>query len=146
MLIRGKLIKCNRGKKTFKNKETENKLWITVGEVNLTDKQMTEIKEAFKNTGVKMTPEWVKNFEGYVNTSTKFGVPCKDMKGNQFESVEDMIADNDFPWMGAEVGLSLVIKEGAIYPKSMVFYSEGTPFNPFDEFEGETEEDLPINN
>ena len=143
MIIKGKLIQCKREIKEFdKKRKSEEKLFITLAEAEVSEKQFEEINEAFKDSGAKFTPDWVKNFEGYVNLSTKFELPCRDVEKNEYNSIEAAIAGG-LKWMGAEVACSINVKEGALYPNSIVFYSEGSAFNAFAEFD-ETKE-LPFN-
>lgn len=139
-VVKGKLITCKREVKKFKGKEVKEKLYLTLAEVKLSDEKMKEIKEAFKDSGKTFTPDWVKNFEGYVNLSTEYPVPCKDISGNTFDSIEDFIKSEKFPWMGAEVKVALNIKEGAIYPISLIFISEGEAFDPFAAFADDEED------
>lgn len=141
MIIKGLLCEAKRTVKTFaNNKKSEEKLFISLKEVKLTDEQQAELKEAFKEAGKKFTPAWINDFEGYVNVSTKFELPAR--YGKQEGSLEDLIADG-LLWKNAPVGLSLNIKDGAVYPKAIVFYGEGEEFNAFADFE---ESDLPFNN
>lgn len=138
MIIKGKLITCKREVKEFdKKRRTDEKLFITLAEVELTEAQREELAEVFKDSGAKFTPDWVKNFEGYVNVSTQFELPYRDLNGSEFNSIEDGIADG-LKWHGAEVKLSLnTKKEGAVYPNAIVFLSEGTAPNVFAEFDEE---------
>lgn len=137
MIIKGKLIECKRQEKEFdKKRRTEEKLFIALAEVELSDKQMEELKEAFKDAGKNFTPGWIKDFEGYVNLSTKYEMPYRDLEGNEYNSIEGGIASG-LAWVGAEVAVSVKIKEGAVYPQSLVFKSEGTAFNAFAEFDEE---------
>ena len=140
MVIKGKLITCKRQIKKFEKAETKNKLWLTLAEVELSEKKLKELEEAYKESGKKFTPDWVKNFEGYVNLSTDFELPCKDPDGNEYASIERFIIEDAFPYMGAECKVSVNVKEGAVYPNSIVFLSEGTPFNPFAEFDNDDED------
>ena len=139
-VVKGKLITCKREVKEFKGEEIKEKLYLTIAEVKLNDEKMKEIKEAFKDSEESFTPDWVKNFKGYVNLSTEYPVPCKDISGNIFDSIEDFIKSEKFPWMGAEVKVALSIKEGAIYPISLIFISEGEAFDPFATFENDEED------
>ena len=139
-VVKGKLITCKREVKEFKGKELKEKLYLTLAEVNLSDEKMKEIKEAFKDSGKSFTPDWVKNFKGYVNLSTEYPVPCKGLSGDAHDSIEDFIKDSKFPWMGAEVKVALNIKEGAIYPISLIFVSEGEAFDPFAAFADDEED------
>ena len=138
MVIKGKLITCKRMVKEFKGKEVKEKLYITLAEVELSKKARAELDEAFKDAGKNFTPGWLKNFEGYVNLSTEYDLPCKDLDGEIHDSIEVFV--KSFPYMGAEVKVSLNVKEGAVYPNSVLFLTEGKPFNPFAEFDDDTED------
>lgn len=139
MIVKGKLITCKKEVKEFKGKKGDEALYITLAEVDLSKDQKKELEETFKDAGAKFTPEWVKNFEGYVNVKTQYDLPCRDLDGNDHKSIEDFI--KDFAWMGADVALSLNLKEGAVYPNALIFKGEGKPFNPFAEFDNMEEED-----
>ena len=139
MIIKGKLIACKREVKEFdKKRKSEEKLFITLADAVISDDQMKELQNAFKDSGAKFTPEWVKNFEGYVNLSTKFELPCRDIEKNEYNSIESAIAGG-LKWMGADVKCSINIKEGALYPNAILFLSEGSAFNAFAEFDEEEE-------
>lgn len=134
MVVEGKLITCKRERKDFNGKKTEEKLFITLAEVDLSDDKIKELKEAFKDSGKNFTPSWVKDFDGFVNVSTKFELPCIDLEGKEWVSIEDMIADTEFSWHGALCALSLNVKEGAVYPQAIKIMGEGIPFDPYAEF------------
>lgn len=137
MIIKGKLIKCKREIKEFdKKRRTEEKLFITLAEAEVTKQQLEELQEVFKDSGAKFTPDWVKEFDGYVNLSTKFELPFRDMDKVEYSSIEDAIASG-FKWMGADVKVSINLKEGALYPNALIFLSEGTSINAFAEFDEE---------
>lgn len=140
MIIKGNLIVCKRQVKEFKGRETKEKLFITLADVELSDKKKKELQEAFKNAGKNFTPAWVKKFEGYVNVATEFELPCRDLDGKDHESIEALIKEDGFPYMGAEVKLSLNVKDGAVYPNSIIFLTEGKPFNAFAEFDNDEED------
>ena len=144
MIFKGELVTCKREVKTFNNGEKSgNLLWITLREVELSDKQKKELAEAYKDTGKKQTPGWVKKFEGYVNVKTQFPLPVRDPEGNDFDSIEDFI--KNFKWLHAPCRLSVSIKtnddgEAAIYPKAIIFDGEGEAFNPFSDFDNDEED------
>lgn len=140
MIIKGKLINCKREVKEFKGKVAKEKLYVTFAEVKLSEEKMSEIREAFKDAGKNFTPAWVKKFEGYVNLATEYDLPCKDLVGNEYASIEDFIKNENFPYMGADVKVSLNVKEGAVYPNSLIFLSEGKTYNPFAEFDNDDED------
>lgn len=149
MLIKGKLITCKKEVKEFEKRSTEEKLWLTVAEVELSEEQHIELEEAFKDAGKKFTPEWIKNFNGYVNTSTQFELAYRlgknipdELKAKYPEEGTDVLQliKDGFPYMGAEVKLSLQVKEGAVYPNAIKFLSEGNAFNPFAKFDDDDED------
>lgn len=149
MLIKGKLITCKKEVKEFEKRQTEEKLWITLAEATLSDEQKEELNEAFKDAGKKFTPEWIKNFTGYVNTSTQFDLAYRlgknipeELKAKYPEEGGDILQliKDGFPYMGADVKLSLKVQEGAVYPNAIKFLTEGNAFNPFAEFDDEDED------
>lgn len=140
MVITGNLITCKREVKEFKGKSTKEKLFITVADVQLSSEKTKKLKDAFKDAGKNFTPDWVKDFKGYVNVSTEFALPCKDLEGNEHESIEEFIKADKFPFMSAAVKVSLNVKDGAVYPNSVLFLSEGKPYNPFAEFDNDDED------
>lgn len=141
MLVYGKLIKVKREKKQFK-KGSKEALFITLAEVDLDPVQMDELNNAFNESGDAFTPDWIKDFKGYVNVSTKFELPCMTLDNAQHDSIEKVIEDG-LAWYEADVLMSLVVKDGAVYPKAVKFLTEGKAYNAFTEFEGV--DDLPIN-
>ena len=140
MIIKGKLIVCKRTEKEFKGKTQKEKLYVTLAEVKLSDEKLNELKEAFKDAGNKFTPSWIKKFEGYVNLATEFERPCIDLDGDKHDSVEDFIKNEKFPWISAECKVSVNIKDGALYPNSIKFISEGKQFDAFAEFDNDDED------
>lgn len=149
MIVKGKLITCKREVKKFEKRSTEEKLWLTLAEVELSDEQKKELEDAFKDAGKKFTPDWVKNFNGYVNVSTQFDLAYKfdktltaKLKDTYAPEGTDVLAliKSGFPYMGAEAKLSLALKDGAVYPNSIKFITKGNAFNPFAEFEDDDED------
>ena len=138
MVIKGKLITCKREVKKFNGKEQKEKLYVTLAEVDLDKKQMEKITAAFTDAGKKFTPDWVKNFKGYVNLATEFELPYMDIDGNKYTSIEPDLSS--LKWMGALVEVIINIKDGAIYPVSLKFDGEGKGFDPFAEFDNMDED------
>lgn len=134
MVVKGNLIKAQRMAKTFKGKKQEEKLHITLSNVELSKEERAELEEVFKDAGKKFTPTWVSDFEGYVNIATQFQLPAKWVDGEKYEDIEDLIAEHT-DWRNAEVRISLNLKEGAVYPKAIIFDSEGEEFDAFADFE-----------
>lgn len=87
------------------------------------------LDDAYKTTGAKMTPSWLKDRTGYINLSSKFDIPVKTINGKQItfdEFIETPTA------VGSEVKLKIAIKEGAIYPIAIVIVKDGEEIDPFD--------------
>lgn len=142
MIIRGKLINCKREVKDFEGRKTKEMLFITLADVKLNKDKQKELEDCFKDAGKKFTPDWVKNFKGYVNLKTEYELPCKTPDGAEHPSVEKLITEDKFPFRMSDVKVSLNLKKdkNAIYPNSIIFMSEGEPYNPFAEFENDDED------
>lgn len=136
MIIKGKLIKCNRTQKEFKGRVQDAKLYITIAEAEIDDDTMASIEEAFAESGKQFTPDWVKHFEGFANFATKFELPCILPNGAKRDSVEEEI-DGGLKWFAAPVALSFNAKKGALYPVALKILDEGKDINPFEEFDNE---------
>ena len=125
IIIRGKLIKCSKKEKEFKGKSTGVK----------------KLNDAFKESGNKFTPTWIKNFEGFVNLSSKYDIPVKVMDNpesdfdDEYESIVDLCEQAHYPWCGSVVRVSVNIKDGAVYPKAICIDKCGESYNPLDDFE-----------
>ena len=136
MIVKGKLIKCKREVKEFKKGTSKNKLWITLAEVKLSDDQLKELREAFKDSGKNFTPDWILEPEGYINVSTEFELPVRvayTEEVTDHDSIESIL--KDIKWVGAECFLNLNIKEGAVYPVAIMLTKEGEARNPFAAFD-----------
>ena len=135
MIIKGKLIKCNRQVKEFKGKASPEALYITLAEVDFSDKELVKFfDEVYKDAGKSFQPGWYKHpEEGFFNTKTQYDLPCIGWDNKQYESIVDYIDDKN-NWMGAEVGISLKAKGNAVYPNSVKFYTEGKEIDPYAEF------------
>lgn len=140
MIIKGKLISCKREVKEFDGKKTKEQLFITLAEVDLSKEKLAELEAAFADNGKKFTPDWIKNFKGYVNLKTEFKLPCRDTEAQEYDSIESLIKEENYPYMGADVKVSVSVKDGAVYPTSLIFLSEGKAFNPFAEFDNDDED------
>lgn len=136
MIIKGKLIEAKRASKEFGKRKSEEKFWISLANVTLSAQQEKELTDAFKDAGKNFTPGWIKDFKGYVNVATQYEVPFRDIEGVEYSSLE-AAQSTGFKWMGAEVKLSINVKDGAVYPKSIVFLTEGAAVNVFAEFDEE---------
>lgn len=126
IVIKGTLIKAKREVKEYRGHKGTEKFNLTLANV---EELPVEISDAYAESGDKFTPKWVKEFTGFVNLSTKYDVPM--VSGNEkYSSIEKAI-ENGFPFMRAEVGVAVVVKDGAVYPKAVKVYKEGEEYNPF---------------
>lgn len=120
--VDGLLIESKRAKKIFNGRENEF-LWVSLAEVTLSEENANILKNAFKEVGAKFTPEWVKNFDGYVNTKSQFDVNCVDAQGRKTTLESMMQNHNDL--LGSKVTLALSVKNGAVYPYAIKFNEYG---------------------
>lgn len=148
IIVTGRVCEFRRTVKKFNNgKESENKLFVSLKGVELNDKKLEVIKEAFAEASKKFIPQWVKDFKGYINVSTQFELPCR-YNGKEYKSTEDFIADENFIINNALVRLSLNVKDSAIYPNALDIITEGEEIDKFADFDGDdeyAEDDLPFN-
>ena len=135
IIFKGNLIKCNRTSKEYKGVKGKEKLYITLADVKLSKEQEATIKEAFKEAGKKFTPKWVSEFEGYVNLSTLYKMPYKNILTNEDGQDFEAYIEEGFLWLGSLVEISVNVKEGALYPKAIRVLEEGKEYDPFDDFE-----------
>lgn len=76
------------------------------------------------------TPKFLKEAGcEYINAHTRFEIPVALYADGRKLPLE--MAD---VFEGAIVDLSLICKEGAVYPRAMMVYKNGTPFDPFADF------------
>ena len=145
--VKGKLIKAVKQAKTFNGVKGKEKTYLTLADVQLADKQKEVFKNAYKECGKKYTPSWITDFNHFVNVSTIYNVPTRNEVND--EEYEDILqAEQDMPTHGSLVSMSLNIKNGAIYPKAIVIYTEGEEYDPCKDIEnaeiGDLEEELPF--
>lgn len=145
--VKGKLIKAVKQSKTFNGVKGKEKTYLSLAEVELSDKQKEVFKNAYKECGKKYTPSWITDFNHFVNVSTIYEVPTKNkVNGKEYNDILE-VAD-DMPTHGSLVAMLLNIKTGAIYPKAIVIYTEGEEYDAFKDIEdtenGDLEEELPF--
>lgn len=150
IIVTGKICEFRRTVKKFKNgKESDNKLFVSIKDVQLNSKKLKICEDAFAEVpNKKYIPQWVKDFKGYINVSTQFELPCR-YKGVKHSSTEDFIADENFIINNALVRLSLNVKDNAIYPNALDIITEGEEIDRFGDFDKDDEyidndDDLPF--
>ena len=145
--VKGKLIKAVEQAKTFNGVKGKEKTYLSLAEVELSDKQKEVFKNAYKECGKKYTPSWITDFNHFVNVSTIYEVPTKNkVNGKGYADILEVA--EDMPIHGSLVSMSLNVKNGAIYPKAIVIYTESEEYDPFKDIEdaenGDLEEELPF--
>lgn len=81
----------------------------------------------------RFCPNWLKkNDSEYINVHSKFDIPCQLLiKDNRLVDID--IESELF--VGADVILTIKVKEGGVYPHSIRVLKNGVPFNPFEFFD-----------
>lgn len=85
---------------------------------------------AFDTSGSKLTPGWFKDKNGYINLSSIYEIHVKNTKGVQID-FEDWITD--YNALGATVKISIIQKDGAVYPKAIKVLADGEARDPFED-------------
>ena len=88
-----------------------------------------EIK-AFDKSGSRLTPKWFKDKTGYINLSSVYTIPVKDAKGREID-FETWIGD--YNALGSAVRVSIIQKEGAVYPKAIKVLADGEARDAFED-------------
>ena len=125
-IVTGTLVKATFGASRYDDK-TKYRLSI-----KLSDPDLTEFEPVYAETPKKLQPKWFKEETGYISLNSIYDIPTMDPSGKEV-MLSDIMA-SDFTLIGAEVGVSVVLKDGAVYPKSIRIISEGEPSDPFADF------------
>lgn len=88
-----------------------------------------EIK-AFDKSGSKLTPKWFKDKTGYINLASVYSIPVKDTKGREID-FETWLSD--YNALGSAVRVSIIQKEGAVYPKAIKVLADGEARDAFED-------------
>lgn len=88
-----------------------------------------EIK-AFEKSGSKLTPKWFKDRTGYLNLASVYTIPVKDSKGREIDFTEWL---NNYNVLGSQVKVSIIQKEGAVYPKAIKVIADGEARDAFED-------------
>ena len=76
----------------------------------------------------RFCPSWLKKEgETHVNVHSIFDIPIQNEKGFTMDMLD--------LFEGAEVSMIINVKEGAIYPSVIKVHKNGTPYNPFVDFD-----------
>jgi len=125
-IVTGTLVKATHGASRYDDKA---KYRLSI---KLSDPDLTEFEPVYAETPKKLQPKWFKEETGYISLNSLYDIPTMDPSGKEV-MLSDIMA-SDFTLIGAEVGVSVVLKDGAVYPKSIRIIAEGEPSDPFADF------------
>lgn len=125
VIVEGTVVSARIGTSRFDDKE-KCRLSIKCEPTTL---DYAKFEKAYEKSGSRLTPNWVKDKDGYINVNSKFDIPCKDITGKviTFEEFTEKSTA-----LGSEIKLSLTIKDGAVYPVAFKVLQEGEELNPFE--------------
>ena len=125
VIVEGTVVSARIGTSRFDDKE-KCRLSIKCEPTTL---DYVKFDKAFEKGGSRLTPNWVKNKDGYINLNSKFDIPVKDINGKVI-SFEEFTEKSTA--LGSRIIISLSIKEGAVYPVAFKVLEEGEEINPFE--------------
>lgn len=125
-IITGTVVKATHGASRYDDK-VKYRLSI-----KLSDPDLSEFEPVYAETPKKLQPKWFKEETGYISLNSIYDIPTMDPSGKEV-MLSDIMA-SDFTLIGSEVGVIVVLKDGAVYPKSIKIISEGEPSDPFADF------------
>ena len=125
-IITGTVVKATHGASRYDDK-VKYRLSI-----KLSDPDLSVFDGVYADTPKKLQPKWYKDDTGYISLNSNFDIPTMDPSGKEV-MLSDIMA-TDFTLIGSEVGVAVVLKDGAVYPKSIRIISEGEPTDPFADF------------
>lgn len=126
VIVKGVLTSARIGTTKFDDKEKNR---LSIKSDNL---PYEELDEAYKGSGSRLTPKWLKDRTGFINLSSKFDIPVKDLNGRKI-TFEELCEKSTV--CGSEVLCSIVIKEGCVYPQALMVVKEGEERDPFAAFD-----------
>lgn len=122
LIIEGIVISAYIGKSRFSDTEKSR---LAIQSDSIPYDKIT----AFNESGAKLTPAWFKDKNGYMNLASIYDIPVKDVKGRQI-SFEEFVESETA--IGSKIKISIVQRDGAIYPKAFRVLEEGEPRDPFE--------------
>lgn len=125
VIVEGIVVSARIGTSRFDDKE-KCRLSIKCDPSKL---DYAKFDKAYEKSGSRLTPNWVKDKDGYINLNSKFDIPVKDINGKVI-SFEEFTEKSTA--LGSVIKLSLTIKEGAVYPVAFKVLEEGEELNPFE--------------
>ena len=121
LIIEGTVISAYIGKSRFSDVE---KCRLTINSLTIPYDKIT----AFNESGAKLTPAWFKDKNGYMNLASLYDIPVRNSRGREI-TFEEFVDDETA--IGSKIKLSVVQRDGAIYPKAFIVLEDGEPRDPF---------------
>lgn len=122
LIIEGTVISAYIGKSRFSDVE---KCRLAIESKTIPYDKIT----AFKESGAKLTPAWFKDKNGYMNLASLYNIPVKDSRNREISFSEFVELETA---IGSKIKLSIVQRDGAIYPKAFKVIEDGEPRDPFE--------------
>ncbi len=122
LIIEGTVISAYIGKSRFSDTEKSR---LAIQSDNIPYDKIT----AFNESGAKLTPAWFKDKNGYMNLASIYDIPVKDVRGRQITFEEFVDSETA---IGSRIKISILQRDGAIYPKAFRVLEEGEPRDPFE--------------
>ena len=84
---------------------------------------------AYDNVGAKLTPAWFKDKTGYINLASIYNIPVMDPR-NMILTFEEFV--NNEKAIGSKIRMSVVQRDGSVYPKAVKVLEWGEERDPFE--------------
>lgn len=123
IVIEGVITEARYGKSRFSDTE---KYRISIKSDNIPYDDI----HAFDKSGDRLTPKWLKEKNGYINVSSIYSIPVMNTRGAQID-FDDWTTD--YNALGATVKVSIIQKEGALYPKAIKVLVDGEARDAFED-------------
>lgn len=123
IVVEGIIVEARHGKTRY-SEELKNRVALK------SDSIPYDKITAFETVGAKLTPSWFKDKTGYLNVSSMYNIPVKDIK-DKIIDFDDWITE--YNALGSKVKMSLTQKDGALYPKAIKVLENGEERDPFED-------------
>ena len=123
IVVEGIIVEARHGKTRY-SEELKNRVALK------SDSIPYDKITAFENVGPRLTPSWFKDKTGYINVSSMYDIPVKDIN-DKIIDFDDWISE--YNALGSKVKMSLTQKDGALYPKAIKVLENGEDRDPFED-------------
>lgn len=123
IVVEGIIVEARHGKTRY-SEELKNRVALK------SDSIPYDKITAFENVGSRLTPSWFKDKTGYINVSSMYDIPVKDIN-DKIIDFDDWISE--YNALGSKVKMSLTQKDGALYPKAIKVLENGEDSDPFED-------------